>query len=276
MGPRFACFVPRATLCLLGAALICLQSPAEERGQRFQGKGFDAKLFRATGSNTQRVMRVDPGGLRITLPPDHSSDVPVGLVFRHRIGGDFTITMAFQLVKADVPAAGGNAGVSIWIKAASPTQDAATFGRMTRPSGKHVVFTHQALTPPGKKRQHRNGPAVDTEAVAGRLRLVRDGDVLTYLFAPGESDTFQTIEQTQFTTEVIETIRFAVEKAGGTTSVDAHIKAVTVSADEIGAARPPLARTNWLYWLAGGLAVPLILAGILWLRRKERPAVVRA
>src|SRR6185369_12879090 len=98
---------------------------AADVGQDFCGRPYDTKLFRTTGSNIAKAIRVEPQGLRITLPPNHVNSLPVGLVSRTRVRGYFEITVAFEILRFDKPTAGKGAGLSLYITTASVTNDAA-------------------------------------------------------------------------------------------------------------------------------------------------------
>jgi hypothetical protein len=262
----------RISLCLLGAALTYPAAAAEEYGQSFRGRSFDLHLFRPTGSNVHQVMSIDPRGLRITLRPDHSNKLPVGLILRPGVRGDFEITMGFNIIRVDKPTAGNGAGVSIWINTTSVAREAATIARMVRPNGESVFVAHRAITLPDGKREYHGGAPAAAEGLSGQLRLVRKGNVLTYLAAQGENAVFQELYQTEFTTEDLETVRFAVEDGGSPTAVDARIEAVSIRSDDFGPARVAPVRAGWSPRLIAGLTVgPLLLASAcyLWWRYKR-------
>src|SRR5205823_2854050 len=88
-------------LFLLCASAIC----GEEFSQSFGGRPYDKTAFRPIG-NTWGTMGVDPQGLRISLAATHGSKIPVGLIHRMEVRGDFEITMAFELVRVDKPTTG--------------------------------------------------------------------------------------------------------------------------------------------------------------------------
>jgi Protein of unknown function (DUF1583) C domain len=258
-------------LCLLWAALTCPAAAAEEYGQSFRGRGFDLHLFRATGSNAHQAMSIDPRGLRIALRADHSNNLPVGLILRSGVRGDFEITMGFNVIRVDKPTAGNGAGVSIWISTTSAAREAATIARLVRPNGESVFAAHRAFTLPDGKREYHGGAPAAAEGLSGQLRLMRKGNVLTYLAAQGENSVFQELYQTQFTTEDLDTVRFAVDNGGSPTVVDARIEAANVRAGEFGSARVAPVRAPWSPRLIAGLTVaPLLLASACWLWRRYK------
>jgi hypothetical protein len=269
--------VQRVTLCLLGAAWAGTAAPGAEFTRSFRGRGYAAEQFRPTGANTPRVIRADAQGLRITLPANHGSKLPVGLVPRFGVRGDFEITMAFDILRVDRPTAGNGAGLSVYITMASTTREAATIGWQSRPGGEKVFFSHRASTPVGGKRKHRGGKPLATAALSGRLRLVRRGVMLSYQVAEGEADTFQELYQSELGDGDLDGVRFAAESGGSPTGVDVRVKSVRVRADDLPAEPVRMVRqpARWPLWLAAGVMTLLLALGCVWLwsrlGRKDLP-----
>src|SRR5262249_22989967 len=161
----------------------------------FRGRSYDPQSFKPTGSNPARAMRADVQGLRITMPPEHNSKLPVGFVPHFGVRGDFEITLSFEILRIDKPASGTGAGVSIWIRTTSATDEAATIGRAVRSGGEQVFFSHRASTPIEKKREHHSGKPLATECRTGKLRLTRNGPMLSYLVAEGDGNEFRELYQ---------------------------------------------------------------------------------
>src|SRR5438045_1103328 len=92
----------RVALGLLCSASIVASTRTEEFTQRFRGQLYDAQHFKPTG-NATKALKAEPQGLRITMPPDHNSKLPVGFVARAPVRGDFEITMAFDILRVDKP-----------------------------------------------------------------------------------------------------------------------------------------------------------------------------
>ncbi len=264
--------LPLFGLCLWWALRASQAAHAEEFTQNFQGRSYDVRYFRPVGSNTRRALRADSWGLRIS-PVDAESKLPVGLVSRLGVRGDFEITMAFEILRLNKPAGGNGAGVSIYISAASLSQEGATLGRFLRSSGEQVFLCHRAFTPPGEERKHE-GRRSPTTAQSGSLRLVRTGTILSYQVAEGGRATFQELYQTEWRGEDLDTIRFAAENGGSPTMVDVRIKAVSIRADDFGQARPVPQPLRWSTGMTTGLMVLLLAVGGSWLwlrwRREHR------
>jgi hypothetical protein len=240
---------------------------ADEFAQTFGERGFDSKLFRPTGN--PRVFQRTADGLRITMPEDHGSSLPAGLIPRLGVRGDFEITMAFEIIKVDTPTAGGGAGVSIYITQVSATQEAASIAWQVRKGGERVFLAHRATTPPGGKRTH-DGKRVSTDVLWGRLALVRKGTSLSYLMAPGASEEFQQLYQTEWGNGDLDTVRFAADNGGSPTLVDVRVHSVNIRGDFGSARRPQPSASRWPLWLAISLVVILLAAGGFWFRSRSK------
>jgi hypothetical protein len=265
MRPPLTRFLPRVGPCLLWAACAAAAAPGAEFQQDFRGRRIDPRLFRPTGVHTPRAVRAGPGGLRVTLPADLTSKLPVGVVPRLRVGGDFEIMMAFEILQVDRPRGGHGAGVSIYITTASPTKEAATVALLVRPGGERVFISHRASTPPGQKRVHRGGRPMPTGSLSGKLRLVREGELLSYQVAEGGGNAFRELYQTELGTEDLDLVRFAADNGGSPTLVDVRIHGVTIRSDDFPGGPPEAPPTRRRLWLAGGLTVLLLAAGGCWL-----------
>jgi hypothetical protein len=266
----------RVCVCLWWAACAAAAAPAADFGQRFGQGGYDPALFRTTGS-VRRTMRADPRGLRVTLPAPSGVKLPVGLVPRTGVRGDFVITMAFDIIRVDRPTAGGGAGVSIYVATASPTHNAALVGRVVGPGGEPAFLAMRASTPAGGKREF-HGKRVPTAVLSGRLRLVRKGATVSYLVAGGADDAFKEIYQGELGTADLETVRFAADGGGSPTTVDVRIRAVSIRADDLGPARRVARPGSWPVGIVAAVAFLVAAAGGLWLwrgRRGTRPPAGR-
>jgi hypothetical protein len=266
---------PMRSLFLFLALCVCGLYPgaraalAEELTYAFRGGRWDEKLFRPTGPNTLRALRVDSGGLRITLGKDRTNNVPVGLCTRFGVRGDFEITMSFEILRIDKPASGNGAGASIYVSMASSTRDAAGVARLVRPGGEQVFTAFRARTPVGQKREYHSGKPLSSQTRSGKLRLVRKGAELTYLIAPSPTGSFQELYKSNWGTDDLDIVRFAADNGGSPALVDVQIKVVRIRADDFGAAMaaPPPSRRGPVWWMAGALLVSAAVVGFWWRQR---------
>lgn len=261
----------RICLCLFWLAWVCTYAMAAHYSQVFRGRNFDPKLFRPTGSNAHQAISTTPLGLRIALKADHDNGLPVGLIGRPSVRGDFEITMAFNVIRSDKPTKGKGVGVSIWIGTASTTREAASVAWYLQLNGREVFSGMRAFTPPDGKREYQRA-SIKAETRVAKLRLTRSGSSLICLVAPEGSNKFKEIFRTDFGTEDVETVRFAVENGGSPTVVDALIDSISVESQDLPSQpAPPAASKSWWWGILGFLAVTLLL-GVYRVWRSKRSA----
>jgi len=259
--------------CFWFGSLEATPVSAAEFTYDFRGRPYDPKEFRPTGSNHRKVVRTTPNGLRISLPADHVNSLPVGLVVAFGVQGDFEITMDFELLDVPQPQSGHGAGVSLYVTMISPTHEAATIGRWRRPNDQQIVSAHRATTPEDGKRQHF-GESAATEALSGKLRLVRNGTTLSFQFAPDESNIFREFFTSEMGSADLESVRIAADNGGTPTKVDVLIKSIAIKGGDLGAARRlPARRARWPWWTGGGLAVCLAVGVAYWMRSRRQRAI---
>jgi len=254
----------RAALLILSCACVVQPLSAEEIGQDFRGNPFNPALFRLTGPNAAGSIQSDSRGLRITLTEEHGLRPAVGLALQTGIKGDFEITMEFELIQVDKPVGGNGAGVSIWIKMVSYSDEAATIWRAVGKGGEQVFLSHRASTGPDGKRVHHGGDPIATQATSGKLRLVRTGSMLSYRVAEGSSEAFQELFETEIGEDDLGMVRFAADNGGSATLVDMRIVEVKITSDDAGPpdVLPPRP-SRWPLLVGIGLGV-FVLAGGYW------------
>src|SRR5262245_1439987 len=96
-----------STSLILCATLLPGQPAAKEYHRDFRGgRPLDSALKRI-GPDAQLVTRLEPEGLRITLPPGRKTPgQPVGVAAKFRLAGDFEITGVYELLSAEPPVKG--------------------------------------------------------------------------------------------------------------------------------------------------------------------------
>ncbi len=255
-----------ARLCLIalwGTCAVCTASAAEI-GQDFRGVPYNPALFRTTGPNASGSIKPDNRGVRITLTAEHGLRPAVGLATHTGIKGDFEITMAFEIIQVDTPVGGNGAGVSIWIRMVSYSQEAATIWWAVGSDGEASFRSHRASTGEDGKRAHYFGEALPTKCTSGRLRLVRTGSMLSFRVAEGSSDAFSDVFDAEIGEDDLEIVRFAADNGGSATLVDALITDVKIKSDDEGVPDElPPRPSRWPLWIGIGLA-GLCLGGGYW------------
>jgi hypothetical protein len=241
---------------------------SEELNYAFRSARWDEKLFRATGPDTLRALQLDTGGLRITLGKDRTSKVPVGLCTRFGLGGDFEITMTYEILRIEKPASGSGAGVSVYVSTVSSNQDAAGVARLVKSKGENVFTAFKATTPEGQKRKYRHSDPLQSQTLYGKLRLVRRGTELTFFVAEMAIPEFQQLYKTDWSADDVEIIRFAAENGGSPGLVNIRIKELRIRADQFGATKapPPSTPVRGYWWLIALFVLSATAVGVRWWR----------
>jgi hypothetical protein len=248
--------------------------------QDFRNQKVNDQYWTYEPTDAEQYIKGEPEGLRITIPSGDGEDrwKTVGIRTKFRVRGDCEITISYELLRADRPPAGESfysVGVSIFAMTDSPGGEAALLGRFHRAAGQAYVC-QKIFTDAQGKRQYPS-KSIRTQARSGKLRLVRRGDVFTYMVAESDADPFHELHQFKLATNELTFIRVAAETNDG---VDVRIRDFEVRGmvSPTEDSSPPdsefpqkLERKGWL---AGGLLLgltvttSLALAAWFFVRRR--------
>lgn len=262
-------YITRLICLSLGCAAAALSNPiaAEELGQNFRGQRYDLKKFRPTGPNTGKTIQSDGQGLRLTLPATRPNQLPVGLIAKSGIRGDFEIILAFEIIKVDRPTTGIGAGVSIWISLPTPARDTATLSWLFNTHGEKMFVANRAFSPAGGEREYHGVAPLPTRSLSGRLRLSRRGTTLTYAIAEGTSTEFRELYLTELSDADVETVRFAADTGSSRTGIDVRINEIMIQGENLATARiVSHPKSRWPLWLASAIAAALMVGAAVWYR----------
>jgi serine protease Do len=205
--------------CLAIAAAIAepAQSPRELRATFHQD-------FRAADYSGETLLPVGAGevfhdgkGLRITFPVGQGKLRDTGVFTTFSVRGDFDVTLAFEILKADRPKAGHGVGPLLY--AGNQTEnDAVVLARRLLPDGKAVLVAERVQHIQGKTNRQilKSLPAT---AAAGTLRLERRGATVRYRVREGDAPEFVTVAEGEFGKADV----YAIEAAGGTGGSDSGL-----------------------------------------------------
>jgi hypothetical protein len=207
-----------ALLWALGLPLGALAQPEAPTGRAlrdqfhydFRGKPRPAHL-EAFGPLADEFIKPEAEGLRITLPKDRGSVKPVGLSLPLAVGGDFEITAAVEILKAEEPPQGRKSyGVGVLLSA----NESVRVGRLVRAEGNQVAtWDHWATV--ADQRQFQFGASPGT-GQRGRLRLKRDQNTLHYLWAPDlVGENFEEVHRSEFDAPELSRVRLELNTDWG-------------------------------------------------------------
>jgi serine/threonine-protein kinase len=182
------------------------------------------------GPQTDLVMKTDAQGLRATLPEARGNTSPVGLETSLRIHGDFEITLGYEVLGFGAPPPQYGEGVLMRIWCAEPSAPSALLSRKRTPAGDFFA-AHKTQRGPDNKDKY----VVNVEAKAtgwrGKVRLVRTGSKLQYLFAE-EGLPFQPITTTEFSTADVRVMKLEYTTMYKPIGLDARLTELDIRADD--------------------------------------------
>jgi hypothetical protein len=289
-----------ALLCLLalgswtggGAGAQDAQKDKKESGQEFyqsfKGPSWDRQLFKLMGPNADQYVQAEPAGLRITLPEGVPGEgTGTGLVNHCVVQGDFEITVGYEILhEPDPTEAKDTTRFSLGISLDRPKKNMASFSRqVSRRFARTQYLTWQSLWDEAAGKDQEQAFAVATPVKAGRLRMVRTGNLLAFEAAEGFDGAFERIKEYPFGSQNLKEVRILGATGGPQASLDVRVFDVRIRAaalptlptgDRLPAAEPepPIRRKGFLAAALGvGLMVIVSLGMWLYLRRtKKYPA----
>lgn len=262
---------PRAAFvvaCLIGVGVVHMEARAEEFHHDLRHGLMNQPLLAPTGPAAAGALRAEPQGLRITLASKRPHLDPVGVHTRFAVRGDFEITAAYELLKADEPPKGFGSGARLFIQFDSPTKDVASLSRVVRPKEGEAFLAYHVRTGTDGKQQQQSRSGKATSAT-GRLRVVRTGNRLSYQVADSREE-FRELYSTDVGGGDLLGVSLTATTGGERCGADLRWVDLNVRADRLpsqGGPAPP-GRTIW--WV-GMVVAGILLAGTgvaIWRRRR--------
>ncbi len=182
-------------------------------------------------------MRIEANGLHITLPPGWGAERPVtGLRSRFRVKGDFEMTLSFEILKEPEQADAGDKGgtrLDLGIIKDVPKEDVTNVGRTVLPaSGKRFIGWASMWDSVAEKKVPHS-ISRPTQAMTGRLRLVRSGADLYYAFSDGFDGGFTCFKKFPFGAEDLLRVRIVAATGGAKASLHVRVTDFSIRADAL-------------------------------------------
>ncbi len=254
-------------LCAGASPLMADDAPSEFHHD-FRGQPMppELKWFNPKGEG---LINEESSGLRIKLPATFIHPWGgVGVATTFGFKGDFEVTAAFEILRADTPPGGIGCGIELWAQKAGG--GGASVIRSVLPGGRTVVMWNWDKNP-GLVRG-----SIPCSDMTGRLRLKRTGTQLFLMFAPGTTDgDFKEIYQGDFGDADIERIRLAALNGRTPTELDVRLLDLTIRGNLPSIRAFSAARGGLSMALLAGLGLTLLfilaIATLLyrWGRQKE-------
>jgi hypothetical protein len=240
--------------------------------QDFRNQGDVVPGLTLVGEHVAKYSTPEPEGLRVTFPVKRETVASLGVQGTSEVHGDFEITGTYELFSADVPARATNVvGVNIFIMEGPDGKRHARIGRFNTPQG-HL---YGMLFFDAKNPKANAGLRLPTGEKAGQLRLVREGNRLSYQVKDGTTEgRFREVLHADFGTDDLTVVRYVVNTSEEPCAVDARLVDFRIHSGSAAqpAATPatPPPRGWWKVWLVLPLALAVPLGVWLAVRRARR------
>ncbi len=169
-----------------GAGEIDL-AQAERIEYQFRDGFTKQPLLRLMGADVEPMAVVQPEGLRFNIPAGREYTGDVGIESRHRLRGDFEITLEYELVALPKPPPKLGAGAVLQIVLDAPGVSKARMDRLHRPAddvfGANFIINEDFQ---GLAAAPANG-----KEIKGQLRMVRTGKRLSYQVQEGRPEFYE-------------------------------------------------------------------------------------
>jgi Protein of unknown function (DUF1583) C domain len=181
------------------------------------------------GPSAEQVVKFEPEGVRITLPPDFPKAAPTGLATGLTIKGDFEITVGFEILKDELPGDPSAKATRLTVMAGWEMAGHNCF-KITRslgPRGNAQFVAHLHYADKGK----HDTQMVNAGFKSGKLRVIRhQGAVSFYVSDGGE---FVLIHEKDFVPGDLDNVRVVAILNDDKASLDVRITEFTIKADGI-------------------------------------------
>jgi hypothetical protein len=232
----------------------------------FRKEQYDRRWLRIEGpGGAARLVKPDKSGLRFTVPAGLGNGATV--LTKFGVSGDFEITGTFETLSRDRPTTGWGMGPELLVKPPGDWEKFASAGRFVRPNETVYALVHGFKA--GEEKKY-DAASIPTDFKAGGFRLVRDGSMLHFQVAEGESSVFRELFATDYGTESLEFVRLAAVTGGSQAAVEAMWKDLTIRAEQLPGFTGPMVRPtgplqNPLLLVVAAVVATVVVASV-WLR----------
>jgi predicted RNA-binding Zn-ribbon protein involved in translation (DUF1610 family) len=244
------------------------------------------------GTGVDEFHKVEPQGLRFTMPAERPRLNEIGVQVQKMLKGDFEITLAFELLGLLKIGPPGGAGAVLDARFDTPDQAKVRLSRTQKDTGAYHGCSYLALEDGRDKLQPVKYPRADDKFRTGRLRLVRTGTDVAFQVEEGDTG-FRTLGNRDVGGADVLAVRAWATSGWKAMDVDVRFNTLDIrwnpAAQVAGAPAPvnevrpdpaiaqPAANTRtWLFIVIGaalllfGLLVAIMLAWLLLGRRSSR------
>jgi predicted RNA-binding Zn-ribbon protein involved in translation (DUF1610 family) len=227
---------------ILGLLLAASGCSSEEKTYAheffFDFRGKPLMLDALVAPNQPQFVRPEPEGLRIALPKDRTDLSPLALGTRFGLSGDFDVSAALEILRAETPAEGFGVGPTLFINKIDRHYEGATLGRLLRAKDKDIILADLVTGKAGPERKFEvhTKPSSDQRF---RLRYKRTGAQLSYFVGKGfEGDAFEEMPARTFGEDPLSQIVMIVTTGKQPAEVDVRWIDLRIRCDGVRGAIP--------------------------------------
>jgi hypothetical protein len=205
----------------------------------FRKKGLPNESFRANGPNAAKRLKSETEGLRMTLPAE--KDVALGaagVATQFKLKGDFEITVAYEILRADPPPEGWGAGFEVFLMTDTVTKEAIAFDRRMRPDGRDVYSCSRNTTNTQGNRDFTRKKDMPAKGKSGQIRITRLGSKTAISVQEEAGKGFRVVYRLDLGPEDLAMLRLAANPGGVATAVDLRVHDLRVRCSDADAINP--------------------------------------
>ena len=160
----------------------------------FTGSVYDEGAMRAEGTEIGALIEPSAEGLLMRLPAGDPKPTTIGVRPNFGLRGDFQVDASFSGLEITPPAEAWGAGIEVHLRFVDEYDSRVQFERRQFPNQNHsLAAAFHGRSPDGESRWFkRDYWKWDS---SGRMRIIRRGDIMSFLFAPEGSGEFEVLEE---------------------------------------------------------------------------------
>lgn len=222
-------------LTLIRAARAAI--PSEKLPARFvasfRGKLPDANVRRLVETADARFATLGDGGLRMRLPAGEEKPDQAGISAKFPIRGDFELIAVFHSLKVHKPRNGWGAGLDLLLQLGTDPKDFVLVERKLSGAAQSVFATKHGHVDAHGQYQWKINHHPPNEVTAGKIKVVRKGTVVYYLFAEYGTDDFHLLDEKVISAEDVHLLKFVACANDVQAGSDLVLERLEIRAEEL-------------------------------------------
>jgi hypothetical protein len=199
----------------------------------FRGQRPDANARRLIESSDPRYVSLVDKGLRMHLPGGEKKPDRVGISTKFDIQGDFELIAVFHSLKVQQPARGWGAGFDLLLQLGSDPEDFILVERKLNGEGESVFATKHGHVDHNGKYHWKVTHCPPNEVAAGKIKVVRKGATVYYLFAEYGTDEYDLFDEKVISAEDARLLEFMACANDQQAGSEVILEALDLRAEEL-------------------------------------------